>query len=293
MTLPESKASPSRRRVRAPATTVAPSAEVRLDPWLSAGSEQIALARLGIKAKGGGVHQSKTIMLADLSALLSGGHGDEPGNAVLADNLLGKPSARARAAALLRLRQLYGIGGDAPLCVALRRLWTRDPEARPVLALLCSLARDPLLRDGAAAVLDAPLGMQVRWPAVAAAFEGRNPRRLSDAMTKSMAQNAASSWTQAGFLKGAVRKERVRARATPVAAAYSALLANICGFGGARLLTSRWLDVLDRPVEDRLSLLRQAEGLGLARVRSAGDVLEIDVRGPLGNALGVPGLVNG
>jgi hypothetical protein len=29
-------------------------------------------------------------------------------------------------------------------------------------------------------------------------------------MTKSLAQHAASTWTQAGFLKGKVRKERIR-----------------------------------------------------------------------------------
>ncbi|GGC70239.1 hypothetical protein GCM10011504_55060 [Siccirubricoccus deserti] len=233
------------------------------------------------------------MMLSDLSALLASGHGEDPTDAVLAENLLAKPSVRARAAALVRLRELYGVGSDAPVGVALRRLWPRDPEGRPILALLCALARDPLLRDGAAAVLDAPLGTQVRWSTIAAVVEALNPGRLSDTTAKSMAQNAASSWTQAGFLKGAVRKERVRARATPVAAAYAALLASLCGFGGARLLSSRWLDVLDRPVEDRLSLLRQAEGLGLARVRSAGDVLEIDVRRPLADALGVPGLVHG
>jgi integrase len=88
------------------------------------------------------------MMLGDLSALLASGHGEEPDDAVVAENLLAKPSARARAATLLRLRQLYGVGGDAPLCVALRRLWARESEARPVLALLCALARDPLLRDG-------------------------------------------------------------------------------------------------------------------------------------------------
>ena len=100
-------------------------------------------------------------------------------------------------------------------------------------------------------------------------------------------------WTQAGFLKGAVRKERVRAKATPVAAAYAALLASLSGFGGSRLLESRWMDVLDQPTEERLVLLRQAEGLGLTRVRSAGDVLEIEVRRPLANAAGVPSLVHG
>ena len=160
-----------------------------------------------------------------------------------------------------------------------------------MLALLCALARDPPLRDGAGAVLDAALGERVRWPAIGAAFETRNPGRLGEETAKSLAQRAASTWTQAGFLKGAFRKERVRAKPTPTVATYAAVLASLCGFGGMRLIESRWLDVLNRPIADRLALLRRAEGLGLARVRTVGDVMEIDIRGPLGRTLGVQELV--
>ena len=223
--------------------------------------------------------------------MLAAGAADRAEDAILRDNLLGKPSIRARRAALYRLRQLYGVGESSLICLVLRRLWERDPAGRPMLALLCALARDPTLRDGAAAVLDATLGERVRWPAIAATFEAHSPGRLNEKMTKSLAQNAASTWTQAGFLKGPVRKERVRAQPTPTAAAYAALVAGYCGFGGMRLVESRWLDVLDRPVEDRIALLRQAEGLGLIRVRSVGDVFEIDIRGPLGRTLGITAIV--
>jgi hypothetical protein len=75
-------------------------------------------------------------------------------------------------------------------------------------------------------------------------------------------------------------------------AAYAALIGTLCGFGGTRLIECRWLDVLDRPAEDRLALLRQAEGLGLARVRSAGDVLEIDISRPMADTERVPEIVN-
>jgi hypothetical protein len=231
------------------------------------------------------------MMLAEITELLAAGAADRVDDAILRDNLLGKPSIRARRAALYRLRQLYGIGEDRLICIVLRCLWERDPAGRPMLALIRALARDPTLRAGAAAVLDAPLGERVRWPGIAAAFEERAPERLSEKMARSLAQNAASTWTQAGFLMGAVRKERVRAKPTPATAAYAALLAGFCGFGGLRLVESRWLDVLDRPVEDRIALLRQAEGLGFARVRSVGDVFEVDARGPLGRTLGVPELV--
>jgi len=231
------------------------------------------------------------MMLAEFTDLMAAGAADRADDAILRDNLLGKPSVRARQAALYRLRQLYGVGEACPICAVLHRLWDRDRDGRPMLALFCALARDPTLRDGATAVLDAALGERVRWPAIAGAFEARHPGRLGEEMAKSLAQHAASTWTQAGFLKGAVRKERVRAKPTPTVAAYAAVLASLCGFGGMRLVESRWLDVLDRPIADRLALLRRAEGLGLARVRTVGDVMEIDIRGPLGRTLGVQELV--
>jgi hypothetical protein len=249
------------------------------------------LARLGFKVAGGGPHQSKTMMFAELVSLFASGRIDDPAGAIVGDNLLGKPSIRAREAALYRLHQLYGLGGREPIWLVLRELWCRDSAGRPLLALLTALARDPLLRDGAAAVLDASPGEQVRWPAIAATFEAVHPGRIGEKMAKSLAQNAASSWTQSGFLKGAVRKERVRIGPTPTVAAYAALLASLCGFGGQRLIDSRWLAVLDRPCEGRLTLLRQAEGLRFVRIRSAGDVLEVDVRRPMADILGVPDLV--
>jgi hypothetical protein len=268
-----------------------PATPATSDEWLGTFLDEKTLARTGVKFRGGGPHQSKTMMLAELTTLLSLVGTDEPRDAIVRDNLLGKPSIRAREAALYRLRQLYSIGARCLIGAVLYHLWYRDPTGRPMLALLCALARDPPLRAGAPAVLDAMLGEQVRWPVIAATFEARYPGRLREQTAKSLAQHAASSWTQAGFLKGAVRKERIRANPTPTAAAYAALIASFCGFAGARLLDCRWLEVLDRPVEDRLALLRQAEGLGLARVRSVGDVFEIDVRGPLGRTLGVPELV--
>lgn len=193
---PESlRGKPTRSRDRPGKVGDQPATPAPSDEWLGAFFDEKTLVRTGIKFLGGGPHQSKTMMLAELTRLLSRGGTDEPGDAIVRDNLLGKPSIRAREAALYRLRQLYGIGARSPIGTVLHHLWYRDPAGRPMLALLCALARDPTLRDGATAVFDASLGEQVRWPALAAAFESRNPGRLSEKMAKSLAQNAASTWT--------------------------------------------------------------------------------------------------
>jgi hypothetical protein len=142
------------------------------------------------------------MMLAELRAALAVDAAEHTANAILLDNLLGKPSIVARRAALYRLCQLYGIGDEALICLVLHRLWPRDPAGQAMLALLCALARDPPLRDGASAVLDALPGQPVRWPAIAAAFAARHPGRLGEKMAKSLAQNAASSWTPGRFSEG-------------------------------------------------------------------------------------------
>jgi hypothetical protein len=158
------------------------------------------------------------------------------------------------------------------------------------LALLCALARDPLLRESAEPVKLAEVGQAVRWTVIAGEFDERHRGRFSANTLRSMAQNCASTWTQSGHLRGAVKKQRSRVDPTPIVAAYSALIASMCGFGGPALLESPWMSVLDVSNDRALDLLRHAEGQGLARVRLAGDVLEISVQKPMATALGIPEL---
>jgi hypothetical protein len=111
---------------------------------------------------------------------------------------------------------------------------------------------------------------------LAEAIAADDPARYRRATLKSLAQNCTSTWTQSGHLRGTRNKKRVRANATPEAAAFAVLLARRAGFGGPTLLRSIWLAVLDVAVEERMSLLRLAQGRGLVRVRQAGSVLDIE-----------------
>jgi hypothetical protein len=149
-----------------------------------------------------------------------------------------------------------------------------------------------LLRESAAAVLPAAQGTPIRWTNIAASLEARYQERFSYKMVRSLAQNCASTWTQSGHLRGRVNKIRAQAQPTAAVAALSGLLATVCGFGGPALLESPWFDILDLPPGERLALLRQAEAQGYARIRTAGDMLEITVRQPLAQTLGIPALAN-
>jgi hypothetical protein len=191
------------------------------DRWFATSPDPAALAMLGIKIRGGGPHQSKTMMVAEFTDLMAAGAADRPDSAVLRENLLGKPSVRARKAALYRFRQLYGVGESQPICIVPRRLWERDPAGRPDARSALRASPGPGLSGRCGCRPRSPRGERVRWPGIASAFEARHPGRLGEKMAKSLAQNAASSWTRAGFLRGFVRKERTRAHATPACAAYA------------------------------------------------------------------------
>jgi hypothetical protein len=257
--------------------------------WLSPNADRQRAEQFGLRFGAGGTHQSKTMMLKEIGAYL-----DYPSASptaarelIVGANILDKRTASTRTLTLRHLNGLYGIEPLPPITKALTELWRReDRVGKAQLALLCALARDPLLRDTAVAILEAPVGAPVTWPIIADVFAELYRDRFSEKMLRSLSQNCASTWTQSGHLEGAVKKRRVRVKATPSAVAFAALIATVCGFGGPAILSSPWVRVLDVSADGALDLLRQAEARGLTRVRAAGDVIEISVRQTMATALG-------
>lgn len=257
--------------------------------WLGARPDARSIASFGIRLAGGGAHQSKTMMSEELGLLLGTGvrSPDALRSAVTEENVLGKATATTRTLTHRHLASLYGLNDQPPLSKALFALWQLDPVGRPILALLVALARDPLLRDTARVVLESPIGLQVSRESFENALADAHPGRFSVKMIRSMAQNCSATWTQAGHLRGKIKKFRIRAAPMPAAAALAALIATVCGFGGPSILSSAWMRILDLSPEQALDMLKRAEAMGLARVRSAGDVTEIAVRQPMATTLGV------
>jgi len=260
--------------------------------WFGARAEDAKLSSFGIKLSGGGAHQSKTMMFAELEALMGTGVStpEEFRSAAIEENAIGKATSNTRRLTYRHMASLYGLGDQPPLTKTLMKIWKSDIQGRRLQALLVALARDPLLRETAPVVIAGSVGQTLQWPLFGEAFVAAFPERFSEKMLRSLAQNCASSWTQSGHLKGAVKKLRQRVTPTPPTVALAALIATASGFGGPSILSSGWMKVLDLAPEQALDALRRAEAIGLARVRSAGDVTEISVRQPMAAALGVPEL---
>lgn len=257
--------------------------------WFGTQADESRLAAFGFRLKGGGAHQSKTMMLEELEALLMSGRtsGGELKYAAIEENALGKSTASSRKLTFNHMTSLYGLIEQPPLTMAFLKLWGSDTEGHRLQALLVALARDPLLRETAKAVLNQPVGQILERPLFEEALLSAYPARFSEKMVRSMAQNCASSWTKSGHLKGYAKKMRQRVVPTPSTVALAALLATVSGFGGPAILSSGWMKVLDLSPDQALDHLRRAEAIGLARVRSAGDVTEISVRQAMAATLGV------
>jgi hypothetical protein len=228
-----------------------------------------------------GTHTSRTIMLDELASTFASlpvtAESAEYSSAIIEDNCLRKQTVANRRHSLQHLRELYALDPAVPLFRVLGRLWAIDPPARPLLALLGSLARDPLLMATAPAIIDMPDGAEYQRTALRTAIGASAGARLNDATLDKAIRNAASSWAQSGHLQGRTFKVRRRVNATPAAVAFALYLATAAGFHGQEILTSGWVKVLDCTTSAAMALAREAKRSGLIDLRTAGEVFELSL----------------
>lgn len=229
-----------------------------------------------------GTHTSRTLMFRELSDLLAGCPSDAAyetyAAAIVDDNLLQKRSLATRRKTLRHLRELYALRDDVPVFAGLRALWTSDTEGRPLIALLCAMARDPLLRCTLEVITDLPIGSRTDAATLSAEVASSFPGRYTPGVVGRIGRNVASSWTQSGHLTGRVHKARTMPHATPAAVAYALYLGHLCGGTGTALLNTPWTAALDTTETDARRLAAVASRLGWISYRSAADVTELTFR---------------
>ena len=238
------------------------------------------LERLGFSYERGGVHTARTMMLAELRALLS--FVDAAGavrvdylEAIQTANCLGKRSGKTRTLTFRHLADLYALDPSLLVFCALRFFWRRDVEGQPLLAALCAYSRDPILRATAPRVLGFQEGAIVTREAMEEFIDAQEPGRFSKATLKSTAQNINSSWTQSGHLAGRVRKVRARAVATPGTVSLALLLGYVSGLRGESLFKSDFTRMLDCSFEKTIEFAEDASRRGWISLKRIGQVVEV------------------
>lgn len=238
------------------------------------------LKRLGFSFERGGAHTARTMMLAELRALLSFVDAADAAKAeylyaIQTANCLGKRSGKTRTLTYRHLVDLYALDPSLMLFRALRFFWQRDVDGQPLLAALCAYSRDPIFRATAPYILEFQEGAIVSREALEEFIDNQEPGRFSKATLKSTAQNINSSWTQAGHLTGRVRKVRARAVATPGATSLALLLGYVSGMRGESLFKSDYTRILDCSFERTLELAEDASRRGWISLKRVGQVVEV------------------
>ncbi len=232
----------------------------------------------------GGPSTSQTIMVSSLQRLLSllppDVSVDSYRCAVMQENVLGKRTASGREWAFRQLRRFYALDHSSLLFRALRDLWADDPSGQPLLALLCALARDPVLRASTSVILSAEPGKVVGTTSFDSAIEAAFPGAYKDNTRRTTAQKVVSSWNQSGHLHAEkpTRKVRAQVHPTPAAVTYALLLGYIQGGRGQALFETIWVQVLDQPKSHLIDLAASASKRGMLEFRHAGGVIEVTFR---------------
>ena len=218
-------------------------------------------------------------MFEELSHLLEAAPGDvsleDYAEAVIGGNCLGKRTVANRKISLQHLRELYSLDPRVVLFRVLRELWGRDRSSRVLLALLLALARDPLLRATAAAVLGTPFGHEFARQPMTESLAEATGDRLNSATLDKVVRNAASSWTQSGHLRGRGRKTRQQVQATPVATAYTLLIGFATGRRGQLLFETPWCRILDTDTRELIDLAVAAKRIGLLDFKQSGSIIDV------------------
>ena len=264
-------------------TATRPTTPATLAEWQDPTEPPPAAERAGFRFGARGSHSSRTIMLAELGELFTAVPEDATHaaytEAVVADNALGKATSASRRHSRQHLRELYGCDPRLPLFRVLRRLWALDPPGRPLVAVLAALARDPVLRATAPAVLLLPAGAELVRSTFIEVIRTSTNDRFKEAVLDKIARNAASSWAQSGHLRGRVRKRRRRVEPTPGSLALAVWLGAQEGIGGPALLDSRWARILDSDPGRLQDVARRAGRLGLLDFRVGGGVFSLEAEG--------------
>ena len=238
-----------------------------------------ALETFGLKFSSGGAHISRTMMIKELGALLASvpqgsGVGDYR-EAILHQNVLGKTTDSTRQKSLRHLRELYALNEATPVFGLLRKLYAMDAASLPLLGVQVAWARDPLLRATTEPVLDASEGERVETASLAEALAADFGDRYSEPSRNKIARNAASSWTQSGYLTGRAKKTRQRIEPTVAAVTMALFLGDRTGHHGDVVFSSPWCRLLGLSSDRAKVVGFEAHRAGLLNLHAVGEVIEL------------------
>ena len=191
------------------------------------------------------IHTARTIMFAELERIMDCSIDDNNYIDSLNNNVIGKKSADGIRQTSSFITKLYGFDNNSTSFKAFKYFWEiTEQDEKPLLALLFAIGRDYLLEESITVVGETKQGEKVTIEKMEENIESYYPNRFAVNTRKSMAQNIASSWKQAGFITGKVKNIRTQPTIGYHVVAFAFFLAFLDGDRGDFILTSKWVKAL-------------------------------------------------
>jgi len=220
------------------------------------------------------IHTSRTIMYQELSDLIALGTHEE--RIIIAENVLRKASRSNLEKTLGFLSRIYDFKIQNELWKVFTYLWPfAEEKDKRLLTLLYALKKDDLVRYSLKIVLDTPVGERLNLDSLKKALEEQYPAKYSQITLHSAAKNLASSWKQAGFIEGKVKRVRVRTKPGYIPVVFATYLAYSFGERGENLLKTLWTRVLELSESEIRKLLSEATIRDILEYKYAGGITTI------------------
>jgi len=184
-------------------------------------------------------------MFAELAKVMDHAIEDDNYLGSLSQNVINKKTNSGIKETTHRLKKLYSFDLNHSPFKVLKYFWQiSDEKDKPILALIYAIGHDFLLAESIPVVVETKLGEKVAIEKIDENIVSYYPNRYSEKTRRSISQNLASSWKQAGFITGKVKNIRTQPDISYVVVAFAFFMAYLDCLRGDFILTSKWVKAL-------------------------------------------------
>lgn len=238
------------------------------------------------------IHGARTLMFSELEKVMA--FSLEKGTYLDAmnDNVFGKKSSDGIRQTKGFLKRLYEFDENNPPFVAFKYFWKiSEPNEKPLIAFVYALNQDELLAESVQVLQSVKPGEKATIELFEEVIEKYHPNQYSANTRRSMAQNIASSWKQAGFIEGKMKNIRTQPEITYRIACFAFLLAYLKGDRGDFIWNSIGVNALFEYESKLRELASECAKKDLMQYQYSGSVTAINFTNLL-NKIGINGNTN-
>lgn len=236
------------------------------------------------------IHTGRTMMFEELSKVMDHAILDDSYIDSLNQNLANKKTKSNQVNTTGKLKKLYVFNLQYLPFKLFKYFWqVAEAKDKPVITLLYALGEDFLLGESYPVVTSTKIGDKVTIAELEENIEAIHRGVYTENTRKSLAQNIASSWKQAGFITGKVKNIRTQPNIGYHAVVFAFLMAYCNGDRGDFIMTSKWSKALCLGDSQLRELAVEAARRDLLQYQYAGSVTTISFTN-LFNKLGIDGI---